>query len=158
MGRSVMGTDSTTVRICGWKEALPLLSSQTGAQIRHDEPMRRHTTLRVGGPADYFLHAIETDTLAEIAAVAQRHALPLFLLGEGSNVCVSDRGVRGMVVRNACQTAEIGPLSRVDAGHNFMRLFVRTMQAGLAGLEWAVGIPGTVGGALVSNAGAYRGN
>ena len=120
--------------------------------------MRDHTYLRVGGPADLFYRATETDALAEVAALAQRHGLPLFMLGEGTNVCVSDRGVRGMVLQNACRHAEIGPTTYADAGHNFMHLFVRTMQAGLSGLEWAVGIPGTVGGALVSNAGAYRGN
>ncbi len=120
--------------------------------------MRNHTYLRVGGPADLFYTARETDALAEITALAQRHDLPLFILGEGTNVCVSDRGVRGFVVQNACRHAEIGTTTYADAGHNFMSLFVRTMQAGLSGLEWAVGIPGTVGGALVSNAGAYRGN
>ena len=114
--------------------------------------------LRVGGPADYFFEAKRRGELAEIAAAAQKHGLPLFLLGEGSNICVGDAGIRGMVVRNACDSAEIGPITRADAGHNFMRLFVRTMQAGLSGLEFAVGIPGTVGGALVSNAGAYRAN
>lgn len=120
--------------------------------------MRNHTYLRVGGPADLYYAATETDAMAEITALAQRHDLPLFVLGEGTNVCVSDRGVRGMVVQNACRRAEIGPTTYADTGHNFMQLFVRTMQAGLSGLEWAVGIPGTVGGALVSNAGAYRGN
>ena len=120
--------------------------------------MHRHTYLRVGGPADLYYRAEETDALAEIAVLAQRHDLPLFLLGEGTNVCVSDRGVRGFVLQNACRHAEIGPTTYADCGHNFMQLFVRTMQAGLSGLEWAVGIPGTVGGALVSNAGAYRGN
>lgn len=120
--------------------------------------MRRHTTLRVGGPADFFLLATETDIFAEVAALGQRYGLPLFLLGEGSNVCVSDRGMRGLVLKNACQQVELGVITRVDAGHNFMRLFVKTMRAGLSGLEFAVGIPGTVGGALVSNAGAYRAN
>lgn len=141
-----------------WAEAMPLLSERAQAAVRKNEPMRRHTTLRVGGPADYFLNATDLDTLAEVAALSQRFGLPLLLLGEGSNVCVSDAGVRGMVLRNACQRAEIGPVTRVDCGHNLMRLFVKTMQAGLSGLEFAVGIPGTVGGALVSNAGAYRAN
>jgi UDP-N-acetylmuramate dehydrogenase len=141
-----------------WEEALPRLSPAVRAAIRRDEPMARHTTLRVGGPADYFFLAAEADSLAEVAALAQRFALPHFVLGEGSNVCVSDAGVRGLVLRNACRQAEIGPQTRVDAGVNFMRLFLKTLQAGLSGLEFAVGIPGTVGGALVSNAGAYRAN
>ncbi len=141
-----------------WEEALPLLSPPVRAAVRQNEPLSRHTTLRVGGPADYFLNATDTDTLAEVAALAQRFALPHFMLGEGSNVCAADAGVRGLVLRNACQQAEIGLLTRVDAGYNFMRLFLKTLQAGLSGLEFAVGIPGTVGGALVSNAGAYRAN
>ena len=134
------------------------LSPAVQSRLRRREPMRFHTALRVGGPADLYFEAARRDELAEIASVAQRRGLPLFLLGDGSNVCVGDAGIRGMVVRNACADAEIGLLTRADAGHNFMRLFVRTMQAGLSGLEFAVGIPGTVGGALVSNAGAYRAN
>jgi len=141
-----------------WDLHLASLPPKILEAILHNEPMRNHTYLRVGGPADLFYAARETDALAEITMLAQREGLPLFVLGEGTNVCVSDRGVRGMVVQNACRHAEIGPTTYADTGHNFMQLFVRTMQAGLSGLEWAVGIPGTVGGALVSNAGAYRGN
>lgn len=147
-----------TTTFSTWSEALDGLSPGARAAIRTDEPLCRHTTLRVGGPADYFLDATDVDILAEVAAVAQQFSLPHFLLGEGSNVCVSDAGVRGLVLRNACRRAVIGPLTYVDTGHNFMRLFVQTMRAGLSGLEFAVGIPGTVGGALVSNAGAYRAN
>ena len=141
-----------------WSAAAGELPPAIRAQIRRDEPMRRHTTLRVGGPADLFFEATSRDDLAEIAMFAQVRNLPLFLLGEGSNICVSDSGIRGLVVRNACRAAEIASLTRADAGHNFMRLFLKTMQAGLTGLEFAVGIPGSVGGALVSNAGAYRAN
>jgi UDP-N-acetylmuramate dehydrogenase len=141
-----------------WEKALEQLRPETRAQVRRGEPMRRHTSLRVGGLADYFINATDTDTLAEVAALAQGLRLPHFLLGEGSNICVSDAGVRGLVVRNACRSVSLGPETCVDAGHNFMALFVKTMQAEFSGLEFAVGIPGTVGGALVSNAGAYRGN
>lgn len=148
----------TNYSVGSWEDALPLLSAPVQTQIRRAEPMRNHTTLRVGGPADYFLNATDTDTLAEVSALAQRIGLPHFVLGAGSNVCVSDAGVRGMVIRNACRGAIIGEETRADAGHNFMRLFLLAMRAELSGLEFAVGIPGTVGGALVSNAGAYRAN
>src|SRR5579862_1960683 len=141
-----------------WQEALSQLSPSVHAAVRVGEPLCRYTTLRVGGPADYFVNATDTEMLAEVAALAQRRGLPLFLLGEGSNVCVSDAGVRGLVLRNACRSLKVGRVTRVDAGYNFMRLFVKTLQASLSGLEFAVGIPGTVGGALVSNAGAYRAN
>lgn len=148
----------TVASITRWEQALGLLSAETQRCVRRDEPMRRHTSLRVGGPADYYLEAKTPDTLAEAAALAQRLHLPCFMLGEGSNLCVSDRGIRGMVLRNACRHATIGPESYADAGHNFMQLFQKALWAGLSGLEFAVGIPGTLGGALVSNAGAYRAN
>src|SRR5579871_2210253 len=89
-----------------WEEALATLPPAIRSQVRRDEPLSRHTTLRVGGPADFFLYATETDALAEVVALAQRRGLPHFLLGEGSNVCASDAGVRGMVLRNACRSAE----------------------------------------------------
>ena len=141
-----------------WEQTIPHLTPETQASVQQDIPLSRHTALRVGGPADFFVSARETSVLAELAAVSQMHNLPLLLLGEGSNICVSDNGVRGMVVQNACRHAEIGAVTRVDAGHNFMRLFLLTMRSDLSGLEFAVGIPGSVGGALVSNAGAYRAN
>jgi UDP-N-acetylmuramate dehydrogenase len=144
--------------IATWDEALTLLSPQTRAQIGRDEPLSRHTTLRVGGPADLFLFARDRDTYAEATALGQKLNLPMLLLGEGSNVCIGDAGIRGLTIRNGCRYAEIGPMTRAECGCNFMRLFLGTMRAGLSGLEFAVGIPGTVGGALVSNAGAYRAN
>lgn len=123
-----------------------------------NEPLWRYTTLRVGGPADLYFRARHVEDLAAIAIAAQRSDTPYFLLGGGSNVCISDRGVRGLVAHNLCQGCEIGPLTIVDTGYPFMRLFLKALQAQLGGLEFAVGIPGTVGGALVSNAGAYRQN
>lgn len=138
------------------------LAAELGAELygamRPDEPLWRYTTLRVGGPADLFFEARDADALAAVTSAAQRAGAPLFLLGGGSNVCVSDRGVRGLVVRNLSAAAEIGQTTRVDCGHTFMGLFLKAARAGLSGLEFAVGIPGSVGGALVSNAGAYRQN
>ena len=141
-----------------WRDAIIDLSEATRAQIQENEPLSRHTTLRVGGPAEFFVYARDRDVFAEIASVSQIRGLPLFILGDGSNVCISDLGLKGMVVRNGCEQANIEPLSFVECGHNLMRLFLKSLQSGLSGLEYAVGIPGTVGGALVSNAGAYRSN
>jgi len=121
-----------------------------------DEPLCAHTTLRVGGPADLYWCARDADQLAEVLALAQRLGAPVTLLGGGSNVCISDRGVRGLVIRNRCERAVVGPETHCEAGRSFMQLFVDTARASLSGLEFAVGIPGTLGGALVSNAGAYR--
>lgn len=141
-----------------WPAALMDLPAAIGGDIKQDIPMCRNTTLRVGGPADFFYEAVDLESLAAVVATAQRSGLEHYLLGEGSNVCVSDRGVRGLVIRNSCRKAKLAPLTTVDAGHSFIELFLLSMRAGLSGLEWAVGIPGTVGGALVSNAGAYGGN
>ncbi len=127
-------------------------------QMRRDEPLWPYTTLRVGGPADLFYQTTNRDELAAVVAAAQRTNTIYFLLGGGSNICVSDRGVRGLVIHNLCESCEIGAETRVDCGHGLMSLFLKSARESLSGLEFAVGIPGSVGGALVSNAGAYRQN
>lgn len=137
---------------------LECLPDSVRGVIRSGEPMSRHTTLRTGGLADLYLPARDVATLATVAAAAQRTAFPAFLLGGGSNICVSDAGVRGLVLHNLCEGATIGETTYAETGHSFMALFRKTCLAGLSGLEFAVGIPGSVGGALVSNAGAYRQN
>lgn len=121
-------------------------------------PLWRYTTLRVGGPADLYYRAANADDLAEAVAAAQKAGVPYFLLGGGSNVCISDRGVRGLVIHNLAASCTSGETTVVDSGYNFMRLFLDSLRLNLTGLEFAVGIPGTVGGAMVSNAGAYRQN
>ncbi len=139
-----------------WTDALQSLPTALQALVRRGEPMARHSTLRVGGPAALYVEAYDIDNLAAFASLAQSEKLPCLLIGEGSNLCVHDSGFDGLVLRNACSSVELGELTRVDTGVSIMSLSVRAMQAGLSGLEFAVGIPGTVGGALVSNAGAYR--
>ncbi len=141
-----------------WESTLCDLPASLQVQVQRNAPLHAYAALRVGGVADYFVNATDLDTLASITGIAQKRDLPLFLLGEGSNICISDKGVRGLVLRNACEQVALDTTTRVSTGYNFMRLFVQTMQANLSGLEFAVGIPGTVGGALVSNAGAYRAN
>ena len=91
------------------------------SRVCQHEPMSRHTTLRVGGPADLFLDVSDLDELAEVSRLLQSTNCPHFLLGEGSNICVSDAGIRGLVLKNSCKSAKIGTLTRADAGHNFMR-------------------------------------
>lgn len=150
--------DSMTTSVQTWQQALPQLPRGIRSLIRHQEPLCFHTTLRVGGPAELFVVVEDIETLAEITMLAQSHNLPYVVLGEGSNVCVADAGIPGLVVLNRTRKMELGTLTRVATGYNFMQLFIKTLQASLQGLEWGVGIPGTLGGALVSNAGAYRGN
>lgn len=120
--------------------------------------LRTHTTLKAGGSAEWLARARTSDELAEVACAAQSQALSATYLGSGSNILPSDAGVPGLVVLNLARKIEVREDGSVeaDAGCGFQELFLKTAQAGLKGMSFAVGIPGTVGGALVSNAGAYR--
>ncbi len=130
-----------------------------GAQLLVDEPLSRHSSARIGGPADGFLAARTHDDLARAVQIAWAHGAPLFLLGGGSNILIADAGVRGLVVYN--RTAAIrfaGETVTVESGVSTQQLARRCAARGLAGLEWAIGIPGTIGGALYGNAGAHGGD
>ena len=126
--------------------------------IRQNEPMASHTTLRVGGPARYFWPVSDVDALAEALPTLWQARIPYLLIGHGSNLLMSDTGFDGLVIQNRCKKTRIGNLTYSDCGVSFGSLFAQSARESLTGLEWAIGIPGTVGGALVSNAGAYRGN
>lgn len=119
-----------------------------------------YVTLRAGGLADEFAVAPTTEALYELFKDACEAGKPFTILGWGSNVLPSDYGVGGVTVVNASKRIKIAKSGEViaDCGFGFQELFLKTAQAGLRGLEFAVGIPGTLGGALVSNAGAYRSN
>jgi UDP-N-acetylmuramate dehydrogenase len=126
-----------------------------------DEPLSRHTTFGIGGPADFYFAARDEEQLRGALRTARGHSLPVFVLGSGSNVLVLDGGVRGLVIENATDQVE-GPLPngagfrvRAASGVSFAALARRLSFAGYGGLEWACGIPGTLGGAAVYNAGAY---
>lgn len=121
-------------------------------------PIAPRTTLRAGGRAELFYEAGDAAELAAAAAYAQKNGIPLTVLGGGSNMLPSDDGVPGLVLANrgAEIVVEPGGLVTAETGALFQRLFLSTAQASLTGFEYAVGIPGSVGGALVSNAGAYR--
>ncbi len=129
-------------------------------EVTPNVPLRPYTTLRAGGPAQWLARATHADELAELAIVAQQSNLKTTYLGWGSNVLPADDGVPGLVVLNQARSIRIETDGTIEAdvGCGFQELFLKTAQAGLRGLEFAVGIPGTVGGALVSNAGAYRSN
>ncbi len=151
-------------------EALPAglvegLRSALGDRARPGEPLARHTSFRIGGPAD--LLALP-ETVAEVAVVlraAAAHGLRVTLLGGGSNVLVGDAGIRGIVVKLGRGFARLtwndaagAPGVRAGAAVQLGRLARAAVKRGLAGLEYAEGIPGTVGGALFMNAGAYGGD
>jgi UDP-N-acetylmuramate dehydrogenase len=136
----------------------------TMVEVRRDEPLARHTTFGIGGPADVYAAASTADELRQMAAICHRHETPFFVLGAGSNILVGDGGIRGVVIENRARSVE-GPqerqngsaLFRVESGASLASLARDLARRGLAGLEWAGGIPGTVGGAVVYNAGAYDG-
>lgn len=129
-------------------------------EVRHAEPMRRWTTLRAGGPADRFVIVRSADDLAAVAMDAFASGEELTPLGWGSNLLVSDRGIRGLVALNLADKVALTDDGEcvAETGVGFQNLFLACAQRGFGGLEFAVGIPGTLGGALVSNAGAYRSN
>lgn len=119
-----------------------------------------YTTLKAGGKAEFFSVARSRDELADAAKFAQSEEMNQTVLGWGSNVLPSDQGIAGLVTINAASEIQVSEdgFVEADCGAAFQNLFLRTAQEGLGGFEFAVGIPGSVGGALVSNAGAYRNN
>lgn len=121
-------------------------------------PLALYTTLKAGGAARRLAIARNREDLALVSQVAAENGWPHQILGWGSNVLPSDRGVEGLVTINRARRIDIkaGGIVEADCGAGFQDLFLRTAQSGLGGFEFAVGIPGSVGGALVSNAGAYR--
>jgi len=132
------------------------LRAALGAGLLTREPMRHHTSFRIGGPADYFFAAHTADQMTVALRVAHELALPVFVLGGGSNLLVSDDGVRGLVVRDAIEQLEFdATVVQVGGGHDYLELIRRCRECSLAGLAYAAGIPGSVGGAIVGNAGCY---
>jgi len=125
---------------------------------RPNVALKPYTTLKAGGPAEWFQVVTSVDDFAAAAIRSQEDQHDTTILGSGSNVLPSDDGVPGLTILNRTRKIEIKPNGEViaDTGCSFQELFLKTVQAGFRGLEFAVGIPGSLGGALVSNAGAYR--
>lgn len=131
----------------------------TENQIFVQEPMSGHTTFRVGGPADYYLRP-GAGQAAPVLSLCRSEQLPVTVIGNGSNLLVSDRGIRGVVVEIGARASEAvaeGNLLKVQAGISLAKAARAAANASLSGLEFASGIPGTAGGAIVMNAGAYGG-
>jgi UDP-N-acetylmuramate dehydrogenase len=132
------------------------LRRRLGDALLTQELLRHHTTLRIGGPAAFYFAARDAHQLVEALKAARELELPLFLLGGGSNLLVSDEGFRGLVVRNVIEGVEFdGTAAQVGCGTDFLELIYTCRHHGLAGLEFAAGIPGSIGGALYGNAGCY---
>ena len=137
-----------------------LLAVMGEEKVKLDEPMSAHTTFRIGGPADVFVEPDSEERLCQVVALCREVGVPFVCVGNGSNLLVSDDGFRGVVVstRHGMEQLEInGDLVKAGAGVLLSRLASECCRAGLGGLEFAGGIPGTVGGAVVMNAGAYGG-
>lgn len=127
--------------------------------IRLEEPMKNHTTFRIGGNADYFVSASK-EQLTKILAVAKQDEVPVTIIGNGSNLLVKDGGIRGLVVEIGKSMEDIqvhGNCITAGAGALLSKIARAAADAGLSGLEFASGIPGSLGGAVVMNAGAYGG-
>ena len=121
-----------------------------------DAPLAPHTSLRIGGPADYFVRVGSEDDLTGAIRVARQAELPIFLLGSGTNVLVADRGIRGVVLQNKWRDARVeGSVVVASSGTPLAHVAAVAARAGLLGLEWMATVPGTVGGAVHGNAGAF---
>jgi UDP-N-acetylmuramate dehydrogenase len=145
-------------------EAMEVLRVRLGNRVRFGEPLARYTSLRVGGPADVFVRAESVEDIRLVLRFSAAYSLPVFVLGAGTNLLVSDQGVRGSVLKlgrgfeyTNWKATEGGALVAAGAGIKIARIARRTAEAGFGGLVFAEGIPGTIGGAVLMNAGAYGG-
>lgn len=134
------------------------LLSEIRGEVRFDEPLKRYTTYRIGGPADVLVEAASEEDVVKTLAAAKECGVPVYVMGAGSNLLISDEGVRGVVLRLGHLLGEIsfdGHGVRAQAGVSLPKLAKLAADHGLSGLEWGGGVPGTVGGAVAMNAGAH---
>lgn len=129
-------------------------------KIIFDEPMKKHTSFKIGGTADYFFKATTLEELQNIIKFAKIKELPITIIGNGSNLLVTDKGIRGLVIKIDINKLKIEKkdefaVVEVGAGNKLMALATKMKDEELSGLEGLSGIPGSVGGAVVMNAGAY---
>ena len=133
------------------------IQRRIGVKTSRDEPLARFTTMRVGGPADLFAVAHNAFELRALVRFARARELPHVVLGRGSDVVISDAGVRGLVIQNRAEGSRVDDDRYVaESGVPMARAATETQKAGLTGLEFGLAIPGTVGGAVWANAGAHE--
>lgn len=136
------------------------VKEQMGERIKIDEPMKLHTTFQVGGPADYFVSPHSEEEIRILLKKAKDYEIPVFIVGNGSNLLVSDKGYRGMIVQIGKEYSDVtveGEIVSAKAGASLAKIARTAYENGLGGFEFAAGIPGTLGGAVSMNAGAYGG-
>ncbi len=135
------------------------IQRRVGVKTSRDEPLARFTTMRVGGPADLYAAAHNPFELRALVKLARNRGWPLTILGRGSNVVIADAGVRGLLVHVRAEGHEIAADElRADSGLAMAKAATATAEAGLAGMEFGLAIPGNVGGAVWANAGAHGGD
>lgn len=130
------------------------------SRVKCDEPMNRHTTFRVGGAADYFVIPRTKEEVRDVIAQCKEEGIPYYMLGNGSNLLVADKGYRGVIIQIYKEMSKItvnGTKVTVQAGALLSRIAAEVLDHELTGFEFAAGIPGTLGGACMMNAGAYGG-
>ena len=141
---------------------IDVLYAKLGVRVKENVSLAPYTSARIGGPADILITADSADDLARIIKLLCKQDLDYIMLGGGSNVLVSDKGVRGVVVLNRAKAIRFHngdqPSVTVESGVVFSNLANRCASKGLAGLEWAATVPGTIGGAVYGNAGAFGGD
>jgi UDP-N-acetylmuramate dehydrogenase len=145
------------------ESVVTLFQEKFGPNLQLDAPMARYTSARVGGPADMFITVTNATELRLAVELAHTKRIPYFILGGGSNIIVSDTGVRGLVIMNKARVVNFrhtgaGVICVVESGMNLSSLARQCIAKGLGGLEWAINVPGTVGGAVVGNSGAHGGD
>ena len=159
-----MAVDNSTIEVFR-RKLIDTGYEQLEGSLRTDEIMKAHTSFRVGGPAQIYAEPRSTEEIAVLIAAAESAGMPYFLMGNGSNLVVSDEGIEGLVIRLGDAFSEIRSeddpsdpgIVRIfaSAGTLLIRLSSFAAKAGLTGLEFASGIPGSLGGAVFMNAGAY---
>ena len=141
---------------------IDVLRLRFGAVVQENVSLAPYTSARIGGPADVFVTVASADELADAMKVIWDYGMPFYILGSGSNLLVSDKGVRGVVVLDRAKEVRFEnsdqPTVWCEAGVVFSNLANRCASKGLSGLEWAATVPGTVGGAVYGNAGAFGGD
>ncbi len=136
------------------------LHAITSGRLRLEEPLDRHSTFRIGGPAEYYVAPRSVREISEVMGLVHDAGLPVHILGNGSNLIIPDAGVRGVVLQVSRALAEVRREDNelvAGAGLPLVQLMQHAGRASLTGMEWACGIPGTVGGALLTNAGTPAG-
>ena len=134
-----------------------------GEEFKLGVPLARYTSARVGGPADMFVTVYNSTELQTAVEMAYAQSIPYFLLGGGSNILVADAGIRGLVIMNRTREVKFrntgfSVVCTAESGMNLSSLARQCIAKGLGGLEWAVSVPGTIGGAVVGNSGAHGSN